>query len=85
MSSPDYVFDFRITPRPSDDLPAKGDYSCRMCGVEEHGGGVPNPGLYSRMRAHLREAHAEPASAEFTIVHEELTLTTARVEFTRKI
>jgi hypothetical protein len=35
-------------------------YKCEMCGRSEHGGGVPNPGLYARMKQHLRENHRLP-------------------------
>lgn len=83
MTDVDYTFDLRITPS-SDRTPAHADYVCRRCEIEEHGGGLPNPGLYSRMKAHLREAHGEAPNVQFKIVHTEVSSTTARVDFSRE-
>jgi hypothetical protein len=57
------------------------DYVCRTCGTKEHGGGVPNPGLYGRMRAHLDEGHDIPYEQRFRITHVETSSDSAEIYF----
>jgi hypothetical protein len=51
-------------------------YRCLTCGIEEHGGGVPNPVVDLRMRQHLVESHigngAESLKREHISDHGEL-------------
>ena len=60
------------------------DYICDACGRREHGGGIPNPGLYSRMKAHLRESHAVLDPENWQVLHEETGPTSANITISRK-
>jgi hypothetical protein len=53
MNETPFAFDLRLNNQAK-----KMDYRCRLCGIEEHGGSIPNAGLYARMKAHLRELHS---------------------------
>lgn len=60
------------------------DYACRECALKEHGGPLGNPGVYSRMNAHLSEAHGVRRADAFHITHIENTRESAEVRFEAK-
>jgi hypothetical protein len=56
-------------------------YKCRACQNFEYGGSIPNPGLFGRMRAHMRELHDVPMEAKYHITYVEVDAKSAEVTF----